>query len=122
MPFITSETATRETYDVIVVGSGAGGGQTAYTLTMDGARVLAYSGDTCPCPGLVEAARGADLLVCEATLSDEGEGTVRGHLTLAEAQTARAEAGARRLLVTHRPAELPGSGVELASDGLVVEL
>ena len=27
-------------YDVIVVGSGAGGGQAAYTLTMEGARVL----------------------------------------------------------------------------------
>src|SRR4029079_12017071 len=40
MPFITSATATSEAYDVIVVGSGAGGGQTAYTLTMDGARVL----------------------------------------------------------------------------------
>src|SRR5262249_39434123 len=40
MPFITSTAASNETYDVIVVGSGAGGGQTAYTLTMDGARVL----------------------------------------------------------------------------------
>src|SRR4030095_4173962 len=40
MPFITSAAATSEAYDVIVVGSGAGGGQTAYTLTMDGARVL----------------------------------------------------------------------------------
>ncbi|HEY1848287.1 MAG TPA: GMC family oxidoreductase [Opitutaceae bacterium] len=29
-----------EQYDVIVVGSGAGGGQSAYTLTMEGARVL----------------------------------------------------------------------------------
>jgi len=40
MPFITSAIAAKETYDVIVVGSGAGGGQTAYTLTMDGARIL----------------------------------------------------------------------------------
>ena len=39
MPFLTSDAAT-DTYDVIIVGSGAGGGQTAYTLTMDGARVL----------------------------------------------------------------------------------
>jgi choline dehydrogenase-like flavoprotein len=30
----------RDDYDVIVVGSGAGGGQSAYTLTMEGARVL----------------------------------------------------------------------------------
>jgi choline dehydrogenase-like flavoprotein len=40
MPFITPATAADNSYDVIVVGSGAGGGQTAYTLTMDGARVL----------------------------------------------------------------------------------
>ncbi len=40
MPFVTSATAANTAYDVIVVGSGAGGGQTAYTLTMDGARVL----------------------------------------------------------------------------------
>jgi choline dehydrogenase-like flavoprotein len=39
MPFLSSDTAT-DTYDVIIVGSGAGGGQTAYTLTMEGARVL----------------------------------------------------------------------------------
>ena len=30
----------RDSYDVIVVGSGAGGGQTAYTLTMEGVKVL----------------------------------------------------------------------------------
>ena len=40
MPFIETADIDGKTYDVIVVGSGAGGGQTAYTLTMDGARVL----------------------------------------------------------------------------------
>jgi choline dehydrogenase-like flavoprotein len=30
----------QDSYDVVVVGSGAAGGQTAYTLTMDGAKVL----------------------------------------------------------------------------------
>jgi choline dehydrogenase-like flavoprotein len=39
MAFVTPDTAS-EKYDVIVVGSGAAGGQAAYTLTMDGARVL----------------------------------------------------------------------------------
>ena len=38
--FITSADADQNTYDVIVVGSGAAGGQTAYTLAMEGARVL----------------------------------------------------------------------------------
>jgi choline dehydrogenase-like flavoprotein len=39
MPFITAR-ELKPSYDVIVVGSGAGGGQTAYTLTMEGAKVL----------------------------------------------------------------------------------
>ncbi|MEO8063753.1 MAG: GMC family oxidoreductase [Pseudomonadota bacterium] len=40
MSFISAAEADKNTYDVIVVGSGAAGGQTAYTLTMDGAKVL----------------------------------------------------------------------------------
>jgi choline dehydrogenase-like flavoprotein len=39
MPIIT-ENELRPDYDVIVVGSGAGGGQSAYTLTMNGVKVL----------------------------------------------------------------------------------
>ena len=39
MPLIDPGSAAKS-YDVIVVGSGAAGGQTAYTLTMEGARVL----------------------------------------------------------------------------------
>jgi choline dehydrogenase-like flavoprotein len=40
MSFISAAEADKNSYDVVVVGSGAAGGQTAYTLTMDGARVL----------------------------------------------------------------------------------
>jgi choline dehydrogenase-like flavoprotein len=40
MPFVTSAAVPGKEYDVIVVGSGAAGGQTAYTLAMDGATVL----------------------------------------------------------------------------------
>lgn len=40
MPFISARAAAHKEYDVIVVGSGAGGGQIAYTLTMEGVRVL----------------------------------------------------------------------------------
>jgi choline dehydrogenase-like flavoprotein len=39
MPFVTPQSQQRA-YDVIVVGSGAAGGQTAYALCMEGARVL----------------------------------------------------------------------------------
>jgi choline dehydrogenase-like flavoprotein len=40
VPFISSQVAAKKTYDVIVVGSGAGGGQAAYTFSMEGASVL----------------------------------------------------------------------------------
>jgi choline dehydrogenase-like flavoprotein len=39
MPFVTSS-KTKPAYDVIVVGSGAAGGQTAYVLALAGAKVL----------------------------------------------------------------------------------
>src|SRR4051794_31594155 len=39
MPFITAQQAKAE-YDVVIVGSGAGGGQAAYTLTMAGLRCV----------------------------------------------------------------------------------
>jgi choline dehydrogenase-like flavoprotein len=39
LPFVTPATLDK-TYDVIVVGSGAAGGQSAYTLSMEGAKVL----------------------------------------------------------------------------------
>lgn len=39
MPIVSTD-ELQPSYDAIVVGSGAGGGQTAYTLTMEGARVL----------------------------------------------------------------------------------
>ena len=37
---IITEKDLQPTYDVIVVGSGAGGGQSAYTLTMNGVKVI----------------------------------------------------------------------------------
>jgi choline dehydrogenase-like flavoprotein len=40
VPIINPLSAEANSYDAIVVGSGAAGGQTAYTLTMNGARVL----------------------------------------------------------------------------------
>ncbi len=43
MPLIT-EISPQSSYDVIIVGSGAGGGQAAYTLTLDGIKVLMLEG------------------------------------------------------------------------------
>jgi ribonuclease BN (tRNA processing enzyme) len=88
----------------------------------DGERTIAYSADTGPTPTLVELARDADLFLCEATLA-EPEPAERGHLSADEAVAAFADSGARRLLLTHRPVELP-LPPELAGarDGLAVDL
>ena len=87
--------------------------------------VLAYSGDSGPNGGLAELARDADLFVCEATLKDgheEREGSPRGHLSAREAESTSVAAGAKRLLLTHRPAERPlDERFEQARDGLEVE-
>jgi ribonuclease BN (tRNA processing enzyme) len=96
----------------------------AFGFRVQGERLLAYSGDTGPCDELVEVGREADLLLCEATLERaELDGPLRGHLDPDEAEAAATAAGAKRLLLTHRPEELllPDSA-ELAYDGLELEL
>jgi len=101
-----------------------------YTLLTFGLRVtngshsLAYSGDTGPDARLADLARDVDLFVCEATLErPELDGRPRGHLAAEEAIAAFDASGARSLLLTHRPRELPlDDGLELARDGLVIEI
>jgi ribonuclease BN (tRNA processing enzyme) len=85
---------------------------------------LAYSGDSAPSEQLTKLARDADLFLCEATLErGDLDGDPRGHLSAEEAVEAFESSGARRLLVTHRPVELPlADGLEQASDGLELEL
>ena len=64
---------------------------------------FAFVMDTGWCDGALELADRADLLVCEATfLSTEQElATKYGHLTAREAGRLAAQAGARRLVLTH---------------------
>jgi ribonuclease BN (tRNA processing enzyme) len=88
----------------------------------DGDRTLAYSADSAPCDGLVELARDADVFLCEATLAQPEPG-IRGHLTADEALDAYSSSGARRLIVIHRPDELPlPDGIERAFDGLKLDV
>jgi len=69
----------------------------------DGERVLAYSADTDSCQALIDLAREADLLLAEASFQEDRD-EVRGiHLTGRRAGEAAADAGARRLVLTHIP-------------------
>jgi ribonuclease BN (tRNA processing enzyme) len=90
----------------------------------DGKATLAYSGDSAPSGVLADVARDADLFLCEATLADDDpDGLPRGHLSVGEAVAAFDASGARRLLLTHRPVELPlPAGLELAQEGLELDL
>ena len=74
----------------------------------DGDVRVAYTGDTGPCDALHDLARDVDLLVSEAGYGVDGADPEGVHLTAAEAGAAAAQAGARRLLLTH----LAGAAVE----------
>jgi len=61
-------------------------GEPAFGLRVESnGSVLAYSGDSGPTPSLVELSRGADVLICEATLLEPEEGP-HGHMSADEAR------------------------------------
>ena len=67
-----------------------------------GGRVLAYTGDSAPSENLMHAARDADLLLADATWLERERPLPTGvHMTGFEAGRTAAEAGAKRLMVTH---------------------
>ena len=77
-----------------------------------GEHVLAYTGDTGPCADVVDLARGADLLLAEASYVDDVPAAARRYLSSArEAGREAREAGSRHLLLTHL---LPGTDAAAA--------
>ena len=79
-----------------------------------GGSSLVYSGDTGPAPALIELARGADVLLCEAAWGGSTPTTPDLHLSGAEAGEHAAAAGVGRLLITHVP---PWESVDAAVAG-----
>jgi ribonuclease Z len=72
-------------------------------------KAVAYCTDTRPCRNAVELARGVDLLIHEATFTDEMTEEARdfGHSTARQAALIAREAGAKRLLITHFSTRYP---------------
>ncbi|MPZ71765.1 MAG: ribonuclease Z [Nitriliruptorales bacterium] len=73
---------------------------------------FAFIMDTALCDAAFELAADADLVVCEATYLTGDEGLARRyqHLTAAQAGRIAAEAGARRLVLTHFSQRYPDPG------------
>lgn len=63
-----------------------------------------FSGDTAACDSLIEAAREADLLICEATYGENEQAQLaidHGHMNFAQAAEVAAKAGAKQLWLAH---------------------
>lgn len=72
-------------------------------LQYPGAAKVVYSGDTRPCPELIGAGQGADLLLHEATFEDElvQDAMERKHCTVSEALDVACKMNAHFTLLTH---------------------
>jgi len=80
-------------------------------------QVLAYSADTGPCDELVGLARGADVLLSEASFVDGPDLPADLHLTARQAGEHAARAGAGELVLTHLvPWNDPATCLEQASE------
>lgn len=98
---------------------------------------VAYTGDTGPCEALADLGRGADFYVVESTDPEPALPPATGrrmHMSARDAGGAAAQAGARRLLLTHfwpgndreasraSAAEVFPGEVLIADEGLEVHL
>jgi ribonuclease BN (tRNA processing enzyme) len=85
-------------------------------------RVVTYSGDTEWTDALLDAARDADLFVCECFAREK---PVKSHMTLSVLQEHVPAIGAKRLVLTHMSedmlASLPSVPYETAEDGKTVK-
>ena len=93
------------------------------SIVADAGERVVYAGDMGPSDGLVDLARGAELLILEATLeTSQYDDARRGHLTAEEAVDHVVRSGVPRGILVHYPIEGRARilGVCAPHDGLVV--
>jgi ribonuclease Z len=80
---------------------------------------VVYTGDTRPFAGTAEIAKGADLLIHEATFTDEEAQRAHEtfHSTALGAATLAREAGVERLVLTHISARYADNTTPLLEEG-----
>ena len=92
----------------------------AYRIEAD-EKVICYSGDTEWTDVLLDAARGADLFICECYMYEK---IVRAHLSLSTLREKLPAIGARRVILTHMGDDMLSRAseieIETAADGKVV--
>jgi ribonuclease Z len=81
-------------------------------------QVFSFVMDTRVCEAALALAEGADLLVIESTFLSEHAALAQeyGHLTAAQAGTIAAEAGVRRLVLTHFSQRYPDVGAQARAE------
>jgi len=89
----------------------------------DGARRVAYSGDTGWFEGLPRAVSGADLFLCDCT---HVRPEYAYHLSLEELSAKRAQLDVGQIVLTHLGRDMrehgPAEGFSIADDGLTYKL
>ncbi len=78
----------------------------AYRFSDPSGFSFVYSGDTDYSQGLIDLAKGADLMVCESAMPDDKK--VSGHLTPSEAGRMARNAAVKKLVLTHFYPECDG--------------
>jgi ribonuclease BN (tRNA processing enzyme) len=94
----------------------------AYRIEFEG-KAICYSGDTEWTDSLIDAARGADLFICECYMFEK---VIRAHLSLSTLREKLPAIGAKRVILTHMSDDMLSRTSEIecetAADGKIISI